>query len=245
MREDECRMLNTIKYNRDSRNSSQTVFELWWELNGLRALNKLNSLYLNNNKVMDLSTVDYLKAKGCFGNGFGTSYQTQPSQAVVREQIQFNSRQLIVSLSKYKQLIHTQKQLLQFISKLNEWVPLVLSYRSLLPIAVVRVKNALHLTHNEGGEQGQPKAMFNNLEQPLVIQQSLFLNEDVFARFQILKTVSSIFQFDLFFDYNSFICSVQLRLFRQIVLQDRCVVTVCLYKSEYNQIFNNVVQCGF
>ncbi|CAL6078863.1 Conserved_hypothetical protein [Hexamita inflata] len=53
--------------------------------NGLRALNKLNYLNLSSNKVMDLSAVDYLKAKGCFGSGLGTSNQTQPSQQEIDE----------------------------------------------------------------------------------------------------------------------------------------------------------------
>ncbi|CAL6078865.1 leucine-rich_repeat domain-containing protein [Hexamita inflata] len=52
--------------------------------NGLRALNKLNRLYLNNNKVMDLSAVDYLKAKGCLKTCY-TDYQTQPSQQEIDE----------------------------------------------------------------------------------------------------------------------------------------------------------------
>ncbi|CAL6097292.1 Leucine-rich_repeat [Hexamita inflata] len=87
MREDECRMLNTIKYNRDSRNSSQTVFQLWNQIvnaNGLRALNKLNYLDLINNRVMDLSAVDYLKAKGCLKTCY-TSGQSQPSQQEIDE----------------------------------------------------------------------------------------------------------------------------------------------------------------
>ncbi|CAL6090351.1 Conserved_hypothetical protein [Hexamita inflata] len=53
--------------------------------NGLRALNKLNLLNLSDNKVMDLSAVDYLKAKGCFGNGARTGGQTQPSQQEIDE----------------------------------------------------------------------------------------------------------------------------------------------------------------
>ncbi|CAL6103915.1 leucine-rich_repeat protein [Hexamita inflata] len=53
--------------------------------NGLRALHKLNSLGLSSNKVMDLSAVDYLTAKGCFGNGLGTHNQTQPSQQEIDE----------------------------------------------------------------------------------------------------------------------------------------------------------------
>ncbi|CAL6105094.1 Conserved_hypothetical protein [Hexamita inflata] len=52
--------------------------------NGLRALNKLNSLGLENNKVMDLSAVDYLKAKGCLNTCY-TSGQTQPSQQEINE----------------------------------------------------------------------------------------------------------------------------------------------------------------
>ncbi|CAL6097291.1 leucine-rich_repeat domain-containing protein [Hexamita inflata] len=47
--------------------------------NGLRALNKLNYLDLSCNKVMDLSAVDYLKAKGCLKTCY-TSGQSQPSQ---------------------------------------------------------------------------------------------------------------------------------------------------------------------
>ncbi|CAL5984335.1 Conserved_hypothetical protein [Hexamita inflata] len=50
--------------------------------NGLRALNILKYLDLRNNKVMDLSAVDYLKAKGC--NCY-TDYQTQPSQQEIDE----------------------------------------------------------------------------------------------------------------------------------------------------------------
>ncbi|CAL6085198.1 leucine-rich_repeat domain-containing protein [Hexamita inflata] len=53
--------------------------------NGLRALNKLNHLELSYNKVMDLSAVDYLKAKGCFGSGLDTSNQKQPSQQEIDE----------------------------------------------------------------------------------------------------------------------------------------------------------------
>ncbi|CAL6070674.1 Leucine-rich_repeat [Hexamita inflata] len=53
--------------------------------NGLRALYKLNHLNLNNNKVMDLSAVQYLKAKGCFGSGLYTNYQKQPSQQEIDE----------------------------------------------------------------------------------------------------------------------------------------------------------------
>ncbi|CAL5990766.1 leucine-rich_repeat domain-containing protein [Hexamita inflata] len=53
--------------------------------NGLRALNKLNCLELSSNKVMDLSAVDYLKAKGCFGIGLYTNNQKQPSQQEIDE----------------------------------------------------------------------------------------------------------------------------------------------------------------
>ncbi|CAL6106207.1 Conserved_hypothetical protein [Hexamita inflata] len=53
--------------------------------NGLRALNKLNYLDLRNNKVMDLSAVDYLEAKGCFRNGCYTCDQWQPSQQKIDE----------------------------------------------------------------------------------------------------------------------------------------------------------------
>ncbi|CAL5984325.1 Conserved_hypothetical protein [Hexamita inflata] len=52
--------------------------------NGLRALNKLRYLDLRNNKVMDLSAVDYLKAKGCLQTCY-TDSQKQPSQQEIDE----------------------------------------------------------------------------------------------------------------------------------------------------------------
>ncbi|CAL6105092.1 Hypothetical_protein [Hexamita inflata] len=47
--------------------------------------NKLKYLRLHDNTVMDLSAVDYLKAKGCFRNGLYTDRQTQPSQQEIDE----------------------------------------------------------------------------------------------------------------------------------------------------------------
>ncbi|CAL6078897.1 Leucine-rich_repeat domain superfamily [Hexamita inflata] len=52
--------------------------------NGLRALQKLNHLDLEKNKLIDLSAIEYLKAKGCL-KGLDTNNQSQPSQQEIDE----------------------------------------------------------------------------------------------------------------------------------------------------------------
>ncbi|CAL6075353.1 leucine-rich_repeat domain-containing protein [Hexamita inflata] len=52
--------------------------------NGLRALQKLKLLYLQNNKVVDFSSVEYL-ARGCFKDGLDTNNQKKPSQQEIDE----------------------------------------------------------------------------------------------------------------------------------------------------------------
>ncbi|CAL6070647.1 leucine-rich_repeat domain-containing protein [Hexamita inflata] len=53
--------------------------------NGLRALQKLKILYVSSNKVVNLCSVEYLKAKGCLGDRCQTGSQTQPSQQEIDE----------------------------------------------------------------------------------------------------------------------------------------------------------------
>ncbi|CAL6065589.1 leucine-rich_repeat domain-containing protein [Hexamita inflata] len=80
--------LKTVKCVERATNLEKLCFNIGNQIvnaNGLRALNKLKYLNLIYNKVMDLNAVDYLKAKGCFGSGLGTSSQTQPSQQEIDE----------------------------------------------------------------------------------------------------------------------------------------------------------------
>ncbi|CAL6090371.1 leucine-rich_repeat protein [Hexamita inflata] len=60
--------------------------------NGLRALQKLKLLYLQNNNVVDFSSVEYLNARGCFKDGLDTKNQTKPSQQEIDEsRLQFST----------------------------------------------------------------------------------------------------------------------------------------------------------
>ncbi|CAL6070675.1 Conserved_hypothetical protein [Hexamita inflata] len=80
--------LKTVKCVERATNLEQLHFHFGNQIvnaNGLRALNKLKYLELGNNKVMDLSAVDYLKVKGCFGIGLYTDSQKQPSQQEIDE----------------------------------------------------------------------------------------------------------------------------------------------------------------
>ncbi|CAL6078847.1 Leucine-rich_repeat domain superfamily [Hexamita inflata] len=54
------------------------------ELN-IRGLDKLERLYVPNNKIMDLSGAEYLKAKGCCQQNYNISNQKQPSQEEIDE----------------------------------------------------------------------------------------------------------------------------------------------------------------
>ncbi|CAL6016764.1 leucine-rich_repeat domain-containing protein [Hexamita inflata] len=54
-------------------------------VNGLRALTNLKHLDLDNQKMNDLSAIDYLKAKGCFGKGLDLNKLQKPSQQEIDE----------------------------------------------------------------------------------------------------------------------------------------------------------------
>ncbi|CAL6097309.1 Leucine_Rich repeats-containing protein [Hexamita inflata] len=54
------------------------------ELN-IRGLKKLNYLWVNNNKIRDMSAAEYLKAKGCCQRCYSVDKQNQPSQEEIDE----------------------------------------------------------------------------------------------------------------------------------------------------------------
>ncbi|CAL6085202.1 Leucine-rich_repeat domain superfamily [Hexamita inflata] len=54
------------------------------ELN-ISGLDKLERLFVNNNKIMDLSGAEYLKAKGCCQENYEIGKQIQPSQDEIDE----------------------------------------------------------------------------------------------------------------------------------------------------------------
>ncbi|CAL6085206.1 Conserved_hypothetical protein [Hexamita inflata] len=54
-------------------------------VNGLRALTNLNYLDLYGQRMNDLSAIDYLKAKGCFGDGLRLNHLQKPSQQEIDE----------------------------------------------------------------------------------------------------------------------------------------------------------------
>ncbi|CAL6078839.1 Leucine-rich_repeat domain superfamily [Hexamita inflata] len=54
------------------------------ELN-IRGLDKLERLFVNNNKIWDLSGAEYLKAKGCCKENYYIGNQEQPTQEEIDE----------------------------------------------------------------------------------------------------------------------------------------------------------------
>ncbi|CAL6092169.1 Leucine-rich_repeat domain superfamily [Hexamita inflata] len=54
------------------------------ELN-IRGLDKLQKLWVHNNKIRDMSAAEYLKAKGCCKSEYSIGGQKQPSQEEIDE----------------------------------------------------------------------------------------------------------------------------------------------------------------